>query len=185
MSSRIDTEVNGLCNCRNLLLSCAHVTVGYDTVDNNMAFRSVRQQKNATYARFWTDNKHPIWRPDLMIEKIVVAWWRHQMETISALLVICAGNLWPVNSPHKGQWRGVLMVFFYLRLNKLLSKQLWGWWFEMPSRPLLRHSNGIMPLDCETSPVPQRADRNEMHRYHSVPELIGYFHMKLFKEPKS
>ena len=30
----------------------------------------------------------------------------------------------PVNSPHKGQWRGALMVFFYLRLNKLLSKQL-------------------------------------------------------------
>ena len=28
-----------------------------------------------------------------------VAWWRHQMETFSALLAICAGN-----SPHKGQW---------------------------------------------------------------------------------
>ena len=28
----------------------------------------------------------------------------------------------PVNSPHKGQWRGALM-FFYLRLNKQLSKQ--------------------------------------------------------------
>ena len=24
----------------------------------------------------------------------------------------------PVNSPHKGQWRGALMVFFYLHLNK-------------------------------------------------------------------
>ena len=36
------------------------------------------------------------------------AWWRNQMETFSALLAICAGNL-PVNSPHKGQWRGALM----------------------------------------------------------------------------
>ena len=37
-------------------------------------------------------------------------WWRHQMETFSALLAICAGNsLVPANSPHKGQWRGTLM----------------------------------------------------------------------------
>ena len=32
-------------------------------------------------------------------------------------------------------------VFFDLRLNKWLSKQSWGWWFETPSRPLWRHSN--------------------------------------------
>ena len=37
-------------------------------------------------------------------------WWRHQMETFSALLAICAGiHRSPVNSPHKGQWRGALM----------------------------------------------------------------------------
>ena len=33
-----------------------------------------------------------------------------KMETISALLAICAGNSpVPVNSTHKGQWRGALM----------------------------------------------------------------------------
>ena len=32
-------------------------------------------------------------------------------------------------------------VFFDLRLNKRLSKQLWGWWFGMPSYPLWRHCN--------------------------------------------
>ena len=38
------------------------------------------------------------------------SWWRHQMETFSALLAVCAGNSpLPVNSPHKGQWRGALM----------------------------------------------------------------------------
>ena len=38
------------------------------------------------------------------------SWWRHQIETFSALLAICAGNSpVPVNSPHKGQWRGALM----------------------------------------------------------------------------
>ena len=37
-------------------------------------------------------------------------WWRHQMETCSALLALCAGNSpVPMNSPHKGQWRRALM----------------------------------------------------------------------------
>ena len=67
-------------------------------------------------------------------------WWRHQMETFSALRVICAGN-----SPVPGEFpaqRPVTRsfdVFFHLRLNKRLSKQSWGWWFETPSRSLWRH----------------------------------------------
>ena len=32
-------------------------------------------------------------------------------------------------------------VFFDLRLNKRLSKQWWGWWFETLSRPLWRQRN--------------------------------------------
>ena len=32
-------------------------------------------------------------------------------------------------------------VSFDLCLNKRLSKQWWGWWFETPSRPLWRHRN--------------------------------------------
>ena len=39
-----------------------------------------------------------------------MSWWRHQMETFSALLAICAGNSpVSVNSPHKDQWRRALM----------------------------------------------------------------------------
>ena len=67
-----------------------------------------------------------------------VIWWRHQMETFSALLAIRAGN-----SPVPGQ-RPVTQsfdVFFDLRLNKRLSKQSWGWWFETLSHPLWRHLN--------------------------------------------
>ena len=69
-------------------------------------------------------------------------WWRHQMETFSALLAICAGN-----SPVPGEFptqRPVARsfdVYFDLRLNKQLSKQSWGWWLETPSRPLWRHRN--------------------------------------------
>ena len=70
--------------------------------------------------------------------------WRHQMETFSALLAICAGNSpVPVNSPHKGQWHD---VFFDLSPNKRLSKQWWGWWFETPSSPLWRHCNAMCHL---------------------------------------
>ena len=42
-----------------------------------------------------------------------LTWWRHQMETFSALLALCAGKSpVPVNSPHKGQWRGALIFSF-------------------------------------------------------------------------
>ena len=47
----------------------------------------------------------------------------------------------PVNSPHKGQWRGALMFSLICVLNKRLSKQSWGWWFETPKRSLWRHCN--------------------------------------------
>ena len=44
---------------------------------------------------------------------IETAWWWYQMETFSALLAFCVGiHRSPVNSPHKGQWRGALMFFF-------------------------------------------------------------------------
>ena len=43
-------------------------------------------------------------------------------------------------------------VFFNLRMDKRLSKQSWGWWFEKPSRPLRRHSNArAMTLSCLSS----------------------------------
>ena len=69
-------------------------------------------------------------------------WWRHQMETFSAVLAICAGNS-PVPGEITAQ-RPVTRSFdvlFDLRPNKRLSKQSWGWWFETLSRPFWRHRN--------------------------------------------
>ena len=66
-----------------------------------------------------------------------MSWWRHQMEALSALLAICTGNS-PVTGEFPAQkpvTRG-FDVFLGLRLNKRLSKQSWGWWFETPSRSL-------------------------------------------------
>ena len=67
-----------------------------------------------------------------------LSWWRHQMETFSALLAICARN-----SLVAGEFPAQRPVTrsFDLRLNKRLSKQSWGWWFETLSRPLWRHCN--------------------------------------------
>ena len=76
-----------------------------------------------------------------------IAWWRHQMETFSALglLAICAENSpVPGEFPAQGPVTRSFGVFFDLRLNKRLSKQSWGWWFETLSRPLWRHRNELV-----------------------------------------
>ena len=56
---------------------------------------------------------------------------------------------WPfVRGIHRSRWIPTQMpvtrsfnVFFDLRLNKQLSKQSWGWWFETPWCSLWRHCN--------------------------------------------
>ena len=61
---------------------------------------------------------------------------------ISALLAICAGNSpVPGEIPAQRPVTRSFHVFFDLRLNKPLSKQTRGWWFETLSRPLWRHCN--------------------------------------------
>ena len=98
-----------------------------------------------TYMRFKSDF---VIEPYLYLGKKLqsreATWWRHQMETLSALLAICAGN-----SPVPGEFptqRPVTRsfdVYFDLRPNKRLSKQSWGWWFVTQSRPLWRHRNDL------------------------------------------
>ena len=65
------------------------------------------------------------------------------METVSASLALCAANS-PVSGEFPAQrltWRGALM---FSLINKWLSKQPWGWWFETPSWSFWRHYNEIM-----------------------------------------
>ena len=60
-------------------------------------------------------------------------WWRHQMETFSALLALCVGNSpVPVNSPHKDQWRGALMF-------SLICVWINGWVNDREAGDLRRH----------------------------------------------
>ena len=74
--------------------------------------------------------------------RFVTSWWRHQMETFSSSLALCAGNS-PVTGevPSQRPVTRSFDVFFYLRLNIRLNKQLWSWWFETPSCSLWRHCN--------------------------------------------
>ena len=96
-----------------------------------------------TYCEF--DSKRQTSRMALSIslkKMHLKTWWRHQMVTFSALLAICAGNSrvtgeFPAQRPVTRSFD----VFFDLCLNKRLSKQWGGWWFEKPSCSLWRHCN--------------------------------------------
>ena len=79
---------------------------------------------------FWKFNHLHTFPPPFALP--IDAWWRHQMETFSALLAICAGNsLFTGELPAQRPVTQSFDVFFDLRLNKRLSKQWWGWWFEV------------------------------------------------------
>ena len=73
------------------------------------------------------------------------------------------GNIFRITGPLCGEYTGPgdfptqrpvtrsFGVFFDLRLNKRLSKQPWGWWFETPSWSLSSHCNGswkVLMLGC-------------------------------------
>ena len=73
-------------------------------------------------------------------------WWRHQMETFLCYWPFVRGiHRSPVNSPTKASDADV-WISFDLHLNKRLSKQSRGRWFETPSCSLWRHRNGCYEL---------------------------------------
>ena len=69
-----------------------------------------------------------------------VAKWKH----IPCYLSFVPGiDMSPMKSPHKGQWRSVLLFFLTCdcALNRRLSKHSEGWWLGTPSRSLWHHCN--------------------------------------------
>ena len=96
------------------------------------------------------------------------SWWRHQMEIFSTLLVICMGN-----SPVPGEFPAQRPVarsfnaFFDLRLNKRLSKQSRGWWFETLSCPLWRQRNVSAPKALR--------ETHKRHTYKFEGEMLGVY----------
>ena len=107
-------------------------------------YMSATKLKCQLYELPWDMLKHRYitkWRCSIAFDELPKCTYTY-IQTFSALLAICAGN-----SPVTGEFparRPVTRsfdVFFDLRLNKRLSKQPWGWWFETPLRPLWRHCN--------------------------------------------
>ena len=85
-------------------------------------------------------------------------WWFFLLVKLSTLahvqvsmITASNGNIFRVTGPLRGEltghrWIPLTMVtrsfdFFYLRMNKRLSKQSKRWWFETPSLSLWRHCN--------------------------------------------
>ena len=92
--------------------------------DNNISlyFMIFFMYNMVKYPSFTVIRPTPFWSE--LASVLVNTWWRHQMETFSALLAICAG-ISPVTGAFPTQrpvTRGV-DVFFDLPLNKQLSKQ--------------------------------------------------------------
>ena len=129
-------------------------TTGHSTICSTLRLGKQHRthQSSALLALYWgiycwsvdSPHKGPVTRKTISCHYMQYTWWRHQMETFSALLAICAGN-----SPASGEFpaqRPVtrsLDVFFDLRLNKRLRKQSRGWWFETLSCPLWGHRNEL------------------------------------------
>ena len=94
---------------------------------------------------------------------------KKQWKKFGKIIYLCMmtssnGNIFRITGPLCGEFTGPgefpsqrpvtrsFVVFFDLRLNKRLSKQPWGWWFETPSWSLWRHRNGLI-VDDEVSDV--------------------------------
>ena len=83
---------------------------------------------------------------------------RRDINVVASQIMMTSsnGNIFRVTGPLCGEFTGPgefpaqrpvtrsFGVFFDLRLNKRLSKQPWGWWFETPWWSLWRHCNVIV-----------------------------------------
>ena len=101
-------------------------------------------------------------------QKTTLSWWRHQMETFSALLTFCENNPSVAGGfPSQRPMTLSFHVLFDLRLNKRLSKQSRRRWFETPSRSLWRHCNVLYLCDqCAVTYI----DAIWRHRTGSTPD---------------
>ena len=98
---------------------------------------------------------------------------------IMIMMTSSNGNIFHVTGPLCGEFTGPgefptqrpvtrsFDVFFDLRLNKRLSKQSWGWWFEPPSWSLWRHRNDDKTVMIGTH-------RNSYYKYKTVVAVLFY-----------
>ena len=91
-------------------------------------------------------------------EWFVVFWFYAYSSCLLSMMTSSNGNIFRLTGHLCGELpaqRPVTQSFdvlFDLNLNKRLSKQSWGWWFEMLSRPLWRHCNAWLALELSLPP---------------------------------
>ena len=85
---------------------------------------------------------------ELLSKCHIFPWWN-----LIYMMTSSNGNIFRVTDPFCGEFTGPVefptqrpvtqsVDVFYLRLNKRLSKQPWGWWFDTPSWLSWRQCNG-------------------------------------------
>ena len=121
---------------------------------------------------------------------VIIKCWKYPMSTTTAkrygltdpmklMMTSSDGNIFGVTGHLCGEFAGhgeflaqrpvtqCFDVFFNLRLNKRLSKQSWGCWFEMPSHSLWRHSMNILPDKY-------KAPHNYVHVLSGIYHIYGF-----------
>ena len=113
----------------------------YSYITWNIWFK-VKQCSNFTIGTFKLVKRQPAFQTD-----------QHISERPHDMMTSSNGNIFRVTGHLCGEFTGPsefptqrpvtrrFDVFFDPRLNKQLSKQSWGWWFEALSRPSWRHRN--------------------------------------------
>ena len=89
LNGRIDSDSDSDSDKSSIFLVLLGESIGYQCIPSQMI-------RDGESVYMWCNIHKP--------------WWRHQMETFSALLALCVEIRSTVNSRHKGQWRGLLMT---------------------------------------------------------------------------
>ena len=110
--------------------------------------------------------------PDGWYLNVSPTWWRHQMETFSALLAICAWNS-TVNSMHKGQRHGALMF-------SLICARINGWVNNRDAGDLRCHRAHYDVIVMKSRGIDQDRKRVTLPVYSLYSQIFEY---KVTKHP--
>ena len=113
------------------------------------------------FLHYWGSMLH-FWRQHYFITRILCksAWLMKTefLRTYKFIMMMSPnGNIFHVTGHLCGEFTGQrpvrrsFDVFFDLRLNKQLSEQSWGWWFETLLRPLLHYCNDFVKKIDQTT----------------------------------
>ena len=144
---------------------------GESTCDKGPATSKIVSCYDVTiYTECWYSSSHGLCT---LVALCCTSWWRHQMETFSVLLAVCAGNSpVPVNSTHKGQWRGDFIF-------SMISAWINGWVNNREAGDLGRYRTyyDVIVMSCHDSVRVHFIDilYDTALNVHSCSKVMGFF----------